>query len=90
MGEVSEHNGALTEATLWFRKNEKGVFEYNHIEDGHSLADKPLPKTANQSGWARGTWIREHVRLDGSTPPKVMRDRKAGVTETLATPVLDE
>lgn len=54
---IAEKNTRRREATLWFRKNEKGVYEYNHLEDGHATGDTPMKKHPAQSGWARASWI---------------------------------
>jgi hypothetical protein len=66
--------GAAHEITLWFRKNERGIFDFNHVEDEHCLADTPTPKVPEQVAWKKGKWIKEHAWFDGSTPAKVLRD----------------
>lgn len=73
--EISAPEGAAKEITLWFRQDEKGAFQFNHLEDGHSEGDKPTPKVREQAAmWQRGIWLREHAWLDSSVPPKVLHD----------------
>jgi hypothetical protein len=52
------------EVTIWYRFNHKeNVFEHNHIEEGWSSLDAPLPKSENQErGWKGATW-KKHVGL---------------------------
>ena len=51
--------------TLWSRQNQRGVFEFNHLDDGHVCADQPPPKPPNHiNGWAGGRWAFEHAWID--------------------------
>lgn len=66
--------GAVSPVTLWFRRGDNG-FEYNHLEEGHALSDRPAPKAPTQVGaWSKGVWVREHAWLDSSLPAKVIHD----------------
>ena len=53
--------------TKWFRqkkdKHGNNVFEFNHLEDGHAIADKPVPKFESQNGWKGSTWTKEHRHM---------------------------
>jgi hypothetical protein len=63
--------------TRWSRKNEKDVFEHNHIEDGHCAVgtQRPAPKTPeHKSSWGKGQWFFEHLWLSRDIPPKVSHD----------------
>lgn len=65
----------LTPVTLWSRKNEKGEWEFNHLEDGHVPPDtaKPTPKHENhKSAWKKGEWQYVHAHLTGDVPPRVV------------------
>ena len=46
------------EITIWYRFNhKKEVFEHNHIEEGWSALEVPLPKSETQKkGWKGATW----------------------------------
>ena len=52
--------------TLWFRLNEKGLFEFNHLEDGFSdTQQKPTVKHPNQeSSWKKATWKKRKAKLE--------------------------
>jgi len=71
--------GAKSEVTLWFRMNDKGGYDFNHVEDGHCDADTPTPKVPEQAAWKKGKWVKEHAWFDGSMPTKVLRDPEAAV-----------
>lgn len=78
--------GAKTEITLWFRMNEKGTYDFNHVEEGQCDADTPTPKVPGQAAWKKGKWVKEHAWFDGSSPTKVLRDPEAMlVTKALIT-----
>ena len=77
--------GAASKVTLWYRKGDKG-FEFNHIEDGHSSADRPTPKTASQTkSWASGDWVSEHAWLNADMSPKVLHDSQNKLARKLKT-----
>lgn len=60
-------------ATKWHRKNGFGAWRYNHLELGHSTSTHPTPKVAGeQTGWAKSSWLSQHVYLTDNTPPKVV------------------
>jgi hypothetical protein len=40
-------------------------FTFNHIEDGHSSGEKPMPKFDSQRGWLNQTWTKQHCWLNG-------------------------
>jgi hypothetical protein len=46
--------------TLWKCKNREGIYEHNHIEDGHVDGDKPKLRFPSQSLWKNGEWIKIH------------------------------
>jgi len=74
---INQPEDAQTPVTLWSRKNERGEYEHNHLDDGHCEAgtERPRPKTdAHKSAWNKGQWAYEHAWLDGGLPPRVMRD----------------
>jgi hypothetical protein len=57
--------------TLWYREAEKKidgqkvkVFEYNHLEDGHNITDKPTPKHPDHSSWAKSKWQSKIAHLN--------------------------
>jgi len=53
------------EVTIWERYNykEKG-FEHNHIEEGWSSLEAPLPKTQKQAkDWKGAKWKKEYAYL---------------------------
>lgn len=77
--------GAKSEITLWFRLNEKGTYEFNHVEDGHCAADTPTPKVPEQAAWKKGSWVKEHAWFDGSMPTKVLRDPETEAATKLRT-----
>jgi hypothetical protein len=82
---VAEPIGAATEVTLWFRLG-SGGYEFNHLEDGHSLEAKPTQKLPSQrSNWVNSTWVREHAWFDSGKSPKVLHDERAKVARVLAT-----
>lgn len=58
----------MSPITLWFRwvkdkEHPDGWFSFNHLEDGHSETDKPVPKFPSQNGWLNSIWKREHSLL---------------------------
>jgi hypothetical protein len=58
-----------TPITLWSRKNEEGVFEHNHIENGHCDSVRPTPKHENhKKAWAKGEWKAEFAFLQITVP----------------------
>lgn len=65
----------LLSVTSWSRKNEKGEWEFNHLEDGHVPAGtvKPTPKHENhKSTWRKGEWAAKPVYLTADIPPRVV------------------
>lgn len=67
--------------TRWHRKNEKGVFEFNHIEDGHvpTHAKLPTPKCEiHKKSWSNGVWQFSHAWLTDELPPKVIYHEQMG------------
>ena len=59
--------------TLWYRKNAKGVWEFNHIQDYYTTDDKPTPKFDSQKkAWKGGEWRKAFAHLSTSSPPKIM------------------
>lgn len=50
--------------TIWNNKNKKGIFTFNHIEDGHVTENKPTPKSINQKSWLNKEWTKEFAQLD--------------------------
>jgi hypothetical protein len=66
---------AVSDVTLWYRKNSQGAYEFNHMADGHCESDALFPSATvgtTRTGWSRGEWVYEHAWLDGSSPPKVL------------------
>jgi hypothetical protein len=56
-----------TPITQWFRYNKDGTQEFNHIEDGHSLNDKPTPlPNTKQSEWQKFNWTKKFVYLENN------------------------
>jgi hypothetical protein len=62
----------VSPCTKWYRHDRANGWEFNHLEDGHAVSDKPTPKFASQAGWARATWIKYHCWLTADVPPKVV------------------
>lgn len=48
--------------TIWRRFNGKS-YEHNHIENGHSLTDKPIPKFESQKSWLSYQWQKQFAHL---------------------------
>jgi hypothetical protein len=48
--------------TLWSRhKTKTGLFEHNHLEDGHSESNAPNPISEQQkASWGNGKWEKRH------------------------------
>lgn len=47
--------------TFWYCFNETANrFDFNHVEDGHVITNKPIPKYELQKGWLKKTWRRYH------------------------------
>lgn len=77
--------GAVSPVNLWFRRGDNG-FDYNHLEDGHSLSDLPGPKVPTQvTAWSKGVWVREHAWLDASLPAKLLHDPQNFMARRVAT-----
>ena len=57
--------------TLWYMLNPSNKqYVYNHLEEGHSLNDAPLPKKdlnsnvfENQKFWKNQKWKKQHATL---------------------------
>jgi len=59
--------------TLWYCKNDKGDFEFNHLEDGLSIDSIPFAKFPSQAkAWKNGHWDRVHAQLSNDIPPKIV------------------
>ncbi len=77
--------GAVSLVTLWFRLGSRG-FELNHLEDGHSIAEKPTPKSPSQkSTWGNSEWVSEHAWLDFGKSPKILHNDANMLARLLAT-----
>jgi len=52
----------MEEVTIWKRLNhKKKKFEFNHIEEGWSGLEAPLPKSENQAkNWKGATWKKNY------------------------------
>jgi len=48
--------------TVWIKLN-NGVYEHNHIEEGHSFNQKPTPKFDSQKSWLNNQWLKKHAYL---------------------------
>lgn len=56
----------LSKITVWSVITDKGEVKFNHIEDGWSFGDYPLPKDeqyTNQKSWAKMKWRKENGYL---------------------------
>lgn len=58
--------------TLWYRKNEKGNYDYNHLEDGHCSFEVPTMNSELQRKAWRCEWRKEFKYLSNDIPPKVI------------------
>jgi len=58
--------------TLWFRLNEKGEYEYNHLEDGH--CPNPTPTPQHEAHKWSGKWKSEYIYLTDTIPAKVVKN----------------
>jgi len=58
--------------TLWYRKNEEGEWEYNHLEHGHSGVGTPLMQFDSQRKAWRCEWKYVYKHLTNDIPPKVI------------------
>jgi len=50
----------MKQITCWYRLDERGSLEFNHIEDGRlpRTATQPTPKTEeHKKTWAAGVWV---------------------------------
>lgn len=69
-----QHRVAL-EGTLWYRKNQDGEWEFNHLEDGHAEGPFPTVKhPAHAKVWSSGAWKSEKVWLSTDKARVVTRD----------------
>jgi hypothetical protein len=50
--------------TLWYRKNDKGEYEFNHLEDDHCITSNPTPKTTIHEKVWKGKWKSTHAYLN--------------------------
>lgn len=51
-----------TKVTSWSIKTDKGLVEFNHVENGWSEKDAPTPNCKHQqTAWKNRTWVREHT-----------------------------
>lgn len=52
--------------TCWYSfDHKKNVFEFNHIEDGHSERDVPLAQHPHQvKSWKGQQWQKKHAYLE--------------------------
>jgi len=65
----------LQPATLWSRKNDKGDWEFNHLELGHVQegTTRPTPKHENhKTAWKRGEWHARLAYLTAELPARVV------------------
>lgn len=52
--------------TVWSIKNDNGAIVFNHIEDGWSDSEYPLPiksKYKNQEAWKKSKWDKKYANL---------------------------
>jgi len=49
--------------TSWARKNDKGEFEHNHIDDGHVVVGPKILHPSQSKAWPRATWQFTHAYL---------------------------
>lgn len=52
--------------TLWYRYDpEKEIWNYNHLEYGHSTETAPAPNCDYQRrAWKNGIWRKEHTNMN--------------------------
>ena len=63
----------MTPVTAWYRLNPHNrQWLFNHIEDGHSVKDKPEPKSQEQAGWKRAQWTKYACWLTAAVPPRLV------------------
>ena len=55
--------GSKKPITVWKCKNDKGIFEHNHFEEGHLFNKFPTPKFPNQKSWLNQEWKYYHAYL---------------------------
>lgn len=64
--------------TIWYRRDEDGVYQHNHLEDGYDEArTKPTPKvTEHNKAWKSGKWAQQRAMLlnRGPNMPPVIVD----------------
>lgn len=57
----------MKKITIWEKFNEKKqIWEHNHIEDGHIIANKPTGTKEQNIAWMKGTWRYFHKHLDSN------------------------
>jgi hypothetical protein len=62
-----------TDVTVWYRRDERGVFEFNHFEDGRIIASYPTPKFPSQTkAWSSGVWQSKPGILTDDIPAKLI------------------
>jgi len=69
MNIFGQRNGMMkTMITVWKIYNkDKDIYQHNHVEDGHSTSEYPLPKQLSfqsQKSWKSMKWQREFGYLD--------------------------
>ncbi len=71
------------EVTIWERKSvKKGIFQHNHIEEGWSGLDAPLPSTQKQAkDWKGARWKKYYGFLqDGKV---ITITSEGGITDAM-------
>lgn len=51
--------------TIWYRRDEDGVYQHNHLEDGYDeTRTKPTPKVPEHNkAWKSGKWAQQRALL---------------------------
>jgi hypothetical protein len=49
--------------TSWYVKRPDGLFQFNHIADGHGHGIKPEPKSERQQVWNAQTWAKRETEM---------------------------
>jgi len=65
----------MKSVTAWYKLDEHGVLQFNHIEDRRlpRTATLPTPKTEeHKKAWASGIWVPFNAKLTDTTPPTLI------------------
>ena len=63
---------AANVVTVWYRANEKGVYEYNHYQDGETTNMFPGIKHQDQTkSWSSGKWMSKPGTISDDKPAKL-------------------